>query len=182
VAHAACGIRAAPGAVVARDLRHGVSVSGGPNFAYDLCVRRVGDEIDRIDLSAWQVAYCGQSRSRRAPWKSSPTGSALADSGARRCARCGLAEASLLSPRPRARQGGERGACADPHSTPVDHRSRTERSRWCHLPAAGRLRHRRDCRSSASERPPLGRSGNLGERPRCCARLSPRRSPSPVRS
>ncbi|MEM9458552.1 MAG: SDR family NAD(P)-dependent oxidoreductase, partial [Myxococcota bacterium] len=32
--------------------------SGGPNFAYELCIRKVGeDERDMLDLSSWQVAY-----------------------------------------------------------------------------------------------------------------------------
>ncbi len=38
---------------------HGTT-SGGPNFAYDLCVRRVPPrEIERLDLSSWQVAFNG---------------------------------------------------------------------------------------------------------------------------
>ena len=36
------------------------TTSGGPNFAYDLCVRRVSEEEKaRLDLSSWEVAYCG---------------------------------------------------------------------------------------------------------------------------
>jgi amino acid adenylation domain-containing protein len=40
--------------------RYGVTTSGGPNFAYDLCVRKIGEE-DRqgLDLSSWQVAFNG---------------------------------------------------------------------------------------------------------------------------
>jgi acyl-CoA synthetase (AMP-forming)/AMP-acid ligase II len=40
--------------------RFGAEVSGGPNFAYDLCVRRVV-ESDRaaLDLSSWRVAFNG---------------------------------------------------------------------------------------------------------------------------
>jgi len=40
--------------------------SGGPNFAYDLCVRRVGPS-DRagLDLSAWRIAYNGSEPVRR---------------------------------------------------------------------------------------------------------------------
>jgi acyl-CoA synthetase (AMP-forming)/AMP-acid ligase II len=39
---------------------HRISVSGGPNFAFDLCVRRVrDDELGELDLSCWEVAYCG---------------------------------------------------------------------------------------------------------------------------
>jgi acyl-CoA synthetase (AMP-forming)/AMP-acid ligase II len=34
--------------------------SGGPNFAYDLCVRRIGeDEMGEIDLSSWKIAFNG---------------------------------------------------------------------------------------------------------------------------
>jgi FkbH-like protein len=56
-----------PGAFIQRPARwlRAISVykathSGGPNFAYDLCLRRVG-EADRreIDLSSWQVAFNG---------------------------------------------------------------------------------------------------------------------------
>ncbi len=36
------------------------TTSGGPNFAYDLCVRKVTEEqIDRLDLSTWEVAFNG---------------------------------------------------------------------------------------------------------------------------
>jgi acyl-CoA synthetase (AMP-forming)/AMP-acid ligase II/acyl carrier protein len=36
------------------------TASGGPNFPYDLCVRRVSEEERaRLDLSSWEVAYCG---------------------------------------------------------------------------------------------------------------------------
>ncbi|HTL34800.1 MAG TPA: fatty acyl-AMP ligase [Kofleriaceae bacterium] len=34
--------------------------SGGPNFAYEQCVRRVSDEERaRLDLSCWELAFCG---------------------------------------------------------------------------------------------------------------------------
>jgi len=38
--------------------RYGITHSGGPNFAYDLCARRV-DPDARVDLSTWAVAYNG---------------------------------------------------------------------------------------------------------------------------
>jgi amino acid adenylation domain-containing protein/non-ribosomal peptide synthase protein (TIGR01720 family) len=39
---------------------HRVTHSGGPNFAYDLCVRRIGPEQRAtLDLSGWRVAYNG---------------------------------------------------------------------------------------------------------------------------
>lgn len=38
----------------------GAYVSGGPNFAYDLCVRRVSPEqCEGVDLSRWRVAFVG---------------------------------------------------------------------------------------------------------------------------
>jgi fatty-acyl-CoA synthase len=38
--------------------RHRATVSFAPNFAYDLCVRRVKD-LNGLDLSSWRVAGCG---------------------------------------------------------------------------------------------------------------------------
>ncbi len=39
---------------------HGVTTSGGPNFSYDLCVRRVNQETcEQLDLSHWKVAFNG---------------------------------------------------------------------------------------------------------------------------
>lgn len=44
----------------------GATASGGPNFAFDLCVRRVRspEQLDGIDLSGWQVAFNGGERVR----------------------------------------------------------------------------------------------------------------------
>jgi len=40
--------------------RFGVTHTGGPNFAYDLCVRSISDEqLATLDLSSWRVAYNG---------------------------------------------------------------------------------------------------------------------------
>jgi fatty-acyl-CoA synthase len=38
--------------------RHRGSISFAPNFAYDLCVRRVKD-VGGLDLSSWRIAGCG---------------------------------------------------------------------------------------------------------------------------
>lgn len=56
-----------PLAFLARPLRWveamascGGTVSGGPNFAFELCARQAGDlEAGAIDLSAWRIAFCG---------------------------------------------------------------------------------------------------------------------------
>jgi acyl-CoA synthetase (AMP-forming)/AMP-acid ligase II len=40
-------------------------VSGGPNFAYELCVKRITDEqMKTLDLSCWKVAFNGAERVR----------------------------------------------------------------------------------------------------------------------
>lgn len=39
---------------------YGATTSGGPNFAYDLCARRITKEqCQGLDLSRWSVAFCG---------------------------------------------------------------------------------------------------------------------------
>ncbi len=40
--------------------RHRATISGGPNFAYDLCTQKITDEeLQGLDLSSWNVAYNG---------------------------------------------------------------------------------------------------------------------------
>jgi acyl-CoA synthetase (AMP-forming)/AMP-acid ligase II len=40
--------------------RYRATTSGGPNFAYDLCVRKIGPEQrESLDLSSWDVAFNG---------------------------------------------------------------------------------------------------------------------------
>jgi 1-acyl-sn-glycerol-3-phosphate acyltransferase len=40
--------------------RHGGTLSGGPNFCYELCLRRIQDaDIEGVDLSAWRFAFNG---------------------------------------------------------------------------------------------------------------------------
>src|SRR5215469_10287356 len=46
--------------------RYRAKCSGGPNFAYDLCVRRISEEeVDELDLSTWTVAFNGAEPIRR---------------------------------------------------------------------------------------------------------------------
>ena len=46
--------------------RYRATRSGGPNFAYDLCVRRIAKtDRDTLDLSAWRAAYNGAEPVRR---------------------------------------------------------------------------------------------------------------------
>jgi len=40
--------------------RHRAAISGGPNFAFDLCLRKVSEEMmEQLDLSQWSRAFCG---------------------------------------------------------------------------------------------------------------------------
>ena len=40
--------------------RYRATISGGPNFAYDLCTQKVTDEqLRQLDLSSWEVAFNG---------------------------------------------------------------------------------------------------------------------------
>jgi 1-acyl-sn-glycerol-3-phosphate acyltransferase len=40
--------------------RHGGTISGGPNFAYELCLRRIPEhELEGLDLSSWRFAFNG---------------------------------------------------------------------------------------------------------------------------
>ncbi len=76
----------------------GATISGGPNFAYELCLHRIADDqLGELDLSHWEVAFNG----------AEPIRAATLERFASRFARCGfrretfypcygLAEATLL--------------------------------------------------------------------------------------
>jgi acyl-CoA synthetase (AMP-forming)/AMP-acid ligase II len=74
------------------------TTSGGPNFAYELCVRRDDPELRReLDLSSWEVAFNGSERVRGETIDA--FSEAFADCGFRPDAFCpcyGLAEATLM--------------------------------------------------------------------------------------
>lgn len=78
--------------------RFQADLSGGPNFAYDLCVRRIGPEERRqLDLSRWRFAFSGAELIR--PGTLGRFAEAFAPSGFRRQAfrpAYGLAESTLL--------------------------------------------------------------------------------------
>ncbi|MEH0554909.1 fatty acyl-AMP ligase [Streptomyces sp. B21-101] len=60
-------VQMAPSAFIKRPVRwlrmieeHGVTIGGGPNFCYDLCLRRITDEqVAGLDLSRWRLALNG---------------------------------------------------------------------------------------------------------------------------
>ncbi|MEZ4708749.1 MAG: AMP-binding protein [Caldilineaceae bacterium] len=78
--------------------RTGATVSGGPNFAYDLCVERfTPDEAAALDLAQWQVAFNGAEPVRAQTLDR--FAEAFAPNGFRRAAFYpvyGLAEATLF--------------------------------------------------------------------------------------
>jgi acyl-CoA synthetase (AMP-forming)/AMP-acid ligase II len=40
--------------------RYGATTSGGPNFAYDLCIQKITPEqLEKLDLSRWELAFTG---------------------------------------------------------------------------------------------------------------------------
>ncbi|WP_233585626.1 non-ribosomal peptide synthetase, partial [Corallococcus sp. CA054B] len=86
--------------------RFGGTISGGPNFAFDLCVRKSTPEQRRaLDLSRWEVAFCGAEPIR--PETLERFVEAFGPSGFRREAfyPCyGLAEGTLIV------SGGEKSA------------------------------------------------------------------------
>jgi acyl-CoA synthetase (AMP-forming)/AMP-acid ligase II len=60
--------------------------SGGPNFAYDLCTRRISEEeINGLDLSSWSVAFNG----------AEPIRKQTLDDFSKKFARCGFRRSSF---------------------------------------------------------------------------------------
>ncbi|MET0340901.1 MAG: amino acid adenylation domain-containing protein [Polyangiales bacterium] len=72
-------------------------ISGAPNFAYELCARRVTPEqFAKLDLSSWQVAFCGAERIRADTVQRFADAAAPAGYAPRAFAPCyGLAEATV---------------------------------------------------------------------------------------
>jgi amino acid adenylation domain-containing protein len=87
-----------PGAWLARISAERATTSGGPNFAYDLCVQKVSPaQVAGMDLSAWSVAFSGSEAVRADTIERFVT--TFAPAGFRRNAffPCyGLAEATLI--------------------------------------------------------------------------------------
>jgi acyl-CoA synthetase (AMP-forming)/AMP-acid ligase II len=78
--------------------RYGLTVSGAPDFAYELCVRRVNDaQITGLDLSGWEVAVSGGEPVHAATLEAFAARFAPAGLRPGALAPCyGLAEATLL--------------------------------------------------------------------------------------
>ncbi|HEX6501142.1 MAG TPA: amino acid adenylation domain-containing protein [Micromonosporaceae bacterium] len=78
--------------------RIGATMSGGPNFAYDLCVRKsTPEQREQLDLSSWQVAFNGAEPVRRSTLERFAEAFAPAGFRAEAFLSCyGLAEATLI--------------------------------------------------------------------------------------
>ncbi len=78
--------------------RYGATSSGGPNFAYDLCVHAVRpEEREALDLSRWEVAFNGAEPVRHETLRAFAEAFALCGFRARSFYPCyGLAEATLM--------------------------------------------------------------------------------------
>ncbi len=78
--------------------RHRATLTGGPNFAYDLAARRTSDAvIDTLDLRALRTLYCGAEPIRAATLERFVDRFARVGVARRMLAPCyGLAESSLL--------------------------------------------------------------------------------------
>ncbi len=78
--------------------RYGATITGGPNFAYEYCVRRFPQmNLSGIDLGGWEVAFCGGERVRAPTLRRFAELFAAAGFRAEAMSPCyGLAEATLL--------------------------------------------------------------------------------------
>lgn len=91
--------------------RHRATVSGAPNFAFQLCAERVRNaQLQDLDLSSWRVAFCGAEPVRHGTMSAfierfAPVG--FAEGAIYPC--YGLAEATLLI------TGGTRGDGVEAH-------------------------------------------------------------------
>jgi acyl-CoA synthetase (AMP-forming)/AMP-acid ligase II len=87
------------------------TTSGGPNHAFELCLKLIRDEeIRDLDLSSWQVAYCGSEKIRANVLRDFAKRFAVAGFREQSFLPCfGLAEATLLVAGTRKRRTLETG-------------------------------------------------------------------------
>ena len=103
--------------------RHRATVSFAPNFAYDLCVRRVKErDLEGLDLSCWRVAGCGAEPIHAA------TLAAFADKFRAGRLSGDQLPAELRPGRARARRDACAARARDPRRAPIGRRSGELRS------------------------------------------------------
>ncbi len=89
----------------------GATTSGGPNFAFDLCLRKTPPEVrETLDLSRWSVAFCGGEPVRAETMAAFADGFAGAGFSAGALYPCyGLAETTLIAAGVRRGEGARTG-------------------------------------------------------------------------
>jgi len=66
--------------------KYQATFSGGPNFAFEQCVKRIPDKaLDELDLSKWELAFCG----------AEPVRAETLDAFAKKFERCGFRREAL---------------------------------------------------------------------------------------
>jgi len=106
--------------------RHRATTSGGPCFAYDLCLRRIRPEdIERLDLQSWSLAFVGAEKIRADVMTAFAARFAPAGFRSSAITPCyGMAEATLMVSAQSAGGGAHvvalsRGALAEGQAEPV---------------------------------------------------------------
>ncbi|WP_065476968.1 non-ribosomal peptide synthetase [Streptomyces sp. PTY087I2] len=99
----------------------GATVSGGPDFAYNLCVERVPAEVRAsLDLSSWQVAFSGAEPIRERTLRSFAAAFAGSGFSAQAFLPCyGLAESALIVTAGKRGSGFRTAAANGSHDTVV---------------------------------------------------------------
>lgn len=97
--------------------RFGITITGGPNFAYDYCVDKIpADRRSRFRLDHWSVAFVGADTVHAATLRRFAETFRASGFGAKAFYACyGLAEATLLA------TGGRRGEGVDVRSVTAAH-------------------------------------------------------------
>lgn len=78
--------------------KYNVTISGGPNFAYDLCVDKITDEeLEGVDLSTWKTAFNGAEPIRPSTLEAFTKRFAAVGFRPETCYQCyGMAETTLI--------------------------------------------------------------------------------------
>lgn len=135
-----CSVLMAPTSFLKRPIawleacsRFRATISGAPNFAYDLCVQKsTAEQRAKLDLSAWKLAFCGAEPVRPATLREFANAFEPAGFDASAFYPCyGLAESTLLAAGPDHTAGVriasfDRAALAQGEAVPVDRQGSLE--------------------------------------------------------
>lgn len=77
--------------------KYKATCSGGPNFSYDLCIKKYSPDIAGLDLSSWQVAFVGAEQIKKSTLEKFSNLYSTAKFSSRAFYPCyGLSEATLI--------------------------------------------------------------------------------------